>query len=164
VPELVEMISEVRGGTVGVVLSPAARPFVPRLRGVAVYDDRMWRRVPLHVTLPLGATLFVVAPTTANTLAKAAYGLADNLLTATILAWRAPVVFFPAMNAAMWDSSAVRRNVQSLRDDGHRVAVPIDCESASTGVLGDAVGFSVESVRAEILSFGELPPADNPWP
>ena len=66
----------------------------------------------------------MVAPATANTLAKIAQGLADNLLTSAILATRKPVLLAPAMNQGMWEAPATRRNVMTLLGDGRRLVGP----------------------------------------
>jgi phosphopantothenoylcysteine decarboxylase/phosphopantothenate--cysteine ligase len=70
------------------------------------------------------ADLVVVAPTTANLLAKAAYGLADDLLTNTLLTAHCPVLMFPAMHTEMWEHPATRANVATLRDRGILVVDP----------------------------------------
>ncbi|MGW2222016.1 bifunctional phosphopantothenoylcysteine decarboxylase/phosphopantothenate--cysteine ligase CoaBC [Nonomuraea sp. NPDC001684] len=85
-----------------------------------VWDDV--HEVP-HVRIGQRADLVVVAPATANTLAKAAHGLADDLLTNTLLTARCPVVFAPAMHTEMWQHPATRANVVTLRERG---AVVID--------------------------------------
>lgn len=77
-----------------------------------------------HVELGDWAQVIVLAPATANTLAKVAHGRADDLVTATILAARCPVVVAPAMNDAMWLRDAVRENVATLRRRGIVVVEP----------------------------------------
>jgi phosphopantothenoylcysteine synthetase/decarboxylase len=79
---------------------------------------------PDHVTLAAWADVVVVAPATANTIGQVAHGLAPNLLTTVLLAASCPTVYAPVMNAAMWSSPAVRRNVRTLRRDGAVVLVP----------------------------------------
>ena len=78
------------------------------------------REEPLgaHITLASRAHLLCVAPATANFLAKAACGLADDLLSTLYLAFTGPVILAPAMNCQMWDKPAVQRNVAQLRADG----------------------------------------------
>ena len=71
-----------------------------------------------HIELAEAAELLCVAPATANLLAKAAVGLADDLLSTLLLSFDGPVVMAPAMNARMWERPAVTRNVEQLRDDG----------------------------------------------
>jgi phosphopantothenoylcysteine decarboxylase/phosphopantothenate--cysteine ligase len=77
-----------------------------------------------HVRIGLSADLIVVAPATANTLAKAAHGMADDLLTNTLLTARCPVVFVPAMHTEMWEHAATRANVALLRSRGYIVVEP----------------------------------------
>ncbi|MFI1827685.1 bifunctional phosphopantothenoylcysteine decarboxylase/phosphopantothenate--cysteine ligase CoaBC [Streptomyces sp. NPDC020412] len=77
-----------------------------------------------HVRIGQGADLVVVAPATADLLAKAAHGLADDLLTNTLLTARCPVVFAPAMHTEMWEHPATRENVATLRRRGAVVIEP----------------------------------------
>ncbi|GAA2103197.1 bifunctional phosphopantothenoylcysteine decarboxylase/phosphopantothenate--cysteine ligase CoaBC [Streptomyces albiaxialis] len=77
-----------------------------------------------HVRIGKGADLVVVAPATADLLAKAAHGLADDLLTNTLLTARCPVVFAPAMHTEMWEHPATRENVATLRRRGALVIEP----------------------------------------
>jgi phosphopantothenoylcysteine decarboxylase / phosphopantothenate---cysteine ligase len=74
-----------------------------------------------HITVPRWGEIIVVAPATANCLAKAASGIADDFLTTTFLSTRTPIVFVPAMNTAMWQAPVTQRNVQTLRELGHTV-------------------------------------------
>ncbi|MEE1747210.1 MULTISPECIES: bifunctional phosphopantothenoylcysteine decarboxylase/phosphopantothenate--cysteine ligase CoaBC [unclassified Streptomyces] len=77
-----------------------------------------------HVRIGQGADLVVVAPATADLLARAAHGLADDLLTNTLLTARCPVVFAPAMHTEMWEHPATRENVATLRRRGAVVIEP----------------------------------------
>ena len=88
-----------------------------------VWDDV--HEVP-HVRLGQSADLVVVAPATANLLAKAAHGLADDLLTNTLLTARCPVVFAPAMHTEMWEHPATQANVATLRQRGAVVIEPAE--------------------------------------
>ncbi|WP_051415733.1 bifunctional phosphopantothenoylcysteine decarboxylase/phosphopantothenate--cysteine ligase CoaBC [Nocardiopsis sp. CNT312] len=85
-----------------------------------------------HVRIGQSADLVFVAPATANVLAKAAAGLADDLLTNTLLTARCPVVFAPAMHTEMWEHPATRQNVATLRSRGAIVLDP--AEGRLTGV------------------------------
>jgi phosphopantothenoylcysteine decarboxylase/phosphopantothenate--cysteine ligase len=78
----------------------------------------------VHVGLAEAADLLVIAPATANTMAKLAHGLADNLLTALALATRCPLLLVPAMDVEMWDHAATQANVAMLRERGARFAGP----------------------------------------
>src|SRR4051795_39680 len=77
-----------------------------------------------HVALGQSADLIVVAPATANTIAKLATGLADDLLGTTVLASRAPLVIAPAMHTEMWENSATRANIALLESRGVHVVGP----------------------------------------
>ncbi|MEU1668022.1 flavoprotein [Streptomyces sparsogenes] len=86
-----------------------------------------------HVALGTWADVLVILPATANFLAKAAHGIADDVLTATVLAAECPTVVAPVMNAAMWSKPAVQRNVDQLREDGFRIVEPKEGISLTEG-------------------------------
>ena len=71
-----------------------------------------------HISLAQEADLFLIAPCTANVMAKVTYGLADDLLTTTALATTAPVVIAPAMNVHMYENAATQHNMDILRERG----------------------------------------------
>lgn len=114
-------------GRIAVILTPAAENFLPAraLRPIAdaVYTEH--DQGPGHVALARWAGHLLVLPATANLLGCAAHGLAPNLLATVLLAAECPITFVPAMNPAMWRKPAVRRNVATLRADGHRVLDPL---------------------------------------
>lgn len=118
------------GHDVRVVPTPAALNFVgaatfEALSGNAVTTD-VWSDVDqvAHVRIGQTADLVVVAPATADLLARAAHGRADDLLTATLLTARCPVVFAPAMHTEMWLHPATQENVATLRRHGAVVLPP----------------------------------------
>ncbi|MDT0532757.1 bifunctional phosphopantothenoylcysteine decarboxylase/phosphopantothenate--cysteine ligase CoaBC [Micromonospora sp. DSM 115977] len=127
--ELLRLFTE-SGHQVRVVPTASALRFVgaptwAALSGQPVADD-VWsdvHEVP-HVRLGQQADLVVVAPATADLLAKAAHGLADDLLTNTLLTARCPVVLAPAMHTEMWEHPATVANVATLRSRGVRVVEP----------------------------------------
>ena len=135
--ELLRRFTE-SGHDVTVVPTAAALEFVgaatwAALSGKPVPTD-VWtgvHEVP-HVRIGQGADLVVVAPATADLLAKAAHGLADDLLTNTLLTARCPVVFAPAMHTEMWEHPATQANVATLRARGAVVIEP--AEGRLTGV------------------------------
>jgi phosphopantothenoylcysteine decarboxylase/phosphopantothenate--cysteine ligase len=135
--ELLRRFTE-SGHDVTVVPTAAALDFVgsatwAALSGRPVATD-VWtgvHEVP-HVRIGQGADLVVVAPATADLLAKAAHGLADDLLTNTLLTARCPVVFAPAMHTEMWEHPATQANVATLRARGAVVIEP--AEGRLTGV------------------------------
>ncbi len=74
-----------------------------------------------HVSLAQKADVFIVAPATANVIAKAASGIADDMLTTTLLAAQCPVIFAPAMNTAMYEDAATQENIRTLKSRGYYV-------------------------------------------
>lgn len=125
---------------VSIIATPtAARLFLPPL-DVRVYTDADWANEPLHVDLAAAADVLVIAPATATTIAKAAAGIADTLLSAVILTHGPGVYFAPCMNAAMWASPALVRAVAALRGDGHHVLEPAPVASLASEVVGSGVG------------------------
>jgi phosphopantothenoylcysteine decarboxylase/phosphopantothenate--cysteine ligase len=129
--ELLRRFTE-SGHDVTVVPTAAALEFVgaptwAALSGNPVHTD-VWsdvHEVP-HVRLGQTADLVVVAPATADLLAKAAHGLADDLLTNTLLTARCPVVYAPAMHTEMWEHPATVANVATLRERGALVIEPAE--------------------------------------
>ncbi|MDQ1707192.1 MAG: phosphopantothenoylcysteine decarboxylase / phosphopantothenate---cysteine ligase, partial [Pyrinomonadaceae bacterium] len=88
-----------------------------------------------HITFSQTVDLFLIAPATANIIAKLANGIADDFLTSTYLAATAPVLIAPAMNPTMWEHPATRRNLERLRSDGVHIIEPDDGEMAC-GTIG----------------------------
>jgi phosphopantothenoylcysteine decarboxylase/phosphopantothenate--cysteine ligase len=86
-----------------------------------------------HLDLTRWADLLLVLPATANILAKAAQGTADDLLSTCILAAECPVVFVPSMNEVMWRKPAVQRNVATLEADGYGVIAPVEGLAVADG-------------------------------
>ena len=115
-----------RGATVQVVMTSAARQFISALSaatlsGLPVRDDlfSLTDEAAIgHIELSRAADLIVVAPATANILARMAGGLADDMATTVLLATDKRVLAAPAMNVRMWLHAATRRNVDRLKDDG----------------------------------------------
>lgn len=99
---------------------------------------------PLHIDLALWADVVLVSPCSANTLAKLARGLADNLLTTTVLATPAPVYVLPSMNRLMWAKPVTQRNVQELQAAGLHVIPPLPGTSMATQRWGDAIGGDIQ--------------------
>ena len=89
-----------------------------------------------HVAISQRADIIVVAPATAQTMAKLAWGMADNALTATVLATQSPVILAPAMDANMYDNPATQENVEKLRSRGFLMAGPTQGRLAS-GLVGN---------------------------
>ncbi|HPV74141.1 MAG TPA: bifunctional phosphopantothenoylcysteine decarboxylase/phosphopantothenate--cysteine ligase CoaBC [Gemmatimonadaceae bacterium] len=118
------------GAEVDVVLTRSALEFIgavtfEALTGRAVHTELIAPGHALdHIKLARGADLVLVAPATADTLARAAHGFANDLLTAALLATTAPVLIAPAMNDRMWGHPQTTRNVAHLREFGYHVIDP----------------------------------------
>jgi len=118
------------GATVQVVMTPSATRFVgpdtfAALSGRPAYTE-VWEEPGsvLHVRLARQAHVAVVAPATANVIAKLARGIADDLLTSTLLEARCPLVVAPAMHSGMWEHPATQANVRALQERGTAVVGP----------------------------------------
>lgn len=94
-----------------------------------------------HIALAKRADLFLIAPATANIMGKMACGIADDMLSTTVMATRAPVLVAPAMNTGMWENAAVQQNVKTLRARGVEIVAPVSghlaCGDSGAGKLED---------------------------
>ena len=119
-----------RGAIVDVIMTPEATQFIApltfsALTGRAVYTS-LWdapERIP-HIRLVREAQVAIVVPATANVIAKLAQGIADDIVTAALLAARIPVIAAPAMNDAMYSSGATQANLETLRARGYTLVDP----------------------------------------
>ena len=107
-----------------------------------------------HISLAQAADLFVIAPATANILAKMAHGLADDMLSTTVLATKAPVLVAPAMNTGMWTAPATQENMQILRKRGVHVIGPeggrLACGDSGEGRMSEPA--SIEEAIVKLLN------------
>jgi phosphopantothenoylcysteine decarboxylase/phosphopantothenate--cysteine ligase len=150
--DLIRRLKE-RGHGVRVVLTRAAQEFVTPLAAGALSNDRVFtdlfdlddEREIGHIRLSREADLLVVAPATADLLAKMATGQAGDLATAVLLATDKPVLVAPAMNPRMWDHKATQRNVRQLVADGIHFVGPNAGEMAERGEAG--VGRMAEAIE-----------------
>lgn len=147
------------GGDVQVVMTPAACRFVTAttmqaLSGKTVLTD-LWDPRPAsgmpHIELTRGRDIIVVAPASADFLAKLAAGLADDLLSTLCLARECPLLVAPAMNRQMWESPATQRNVRTLAGDGVRIAGPASGDQAC-GEVGPGRMLEAEEIYREIIA------------
>jgi phosphopantothenoylcysteine decarboxylase/phosphopantothenate--cysteine ligase len=119
-----------RGASVDVIMTSEAERFVgaltfASLTGRPVYTS-LWdapERIP-HIRLVREAAVMLIAPATANTIAKLAQGIADDLVTAAALAARIPLIVAPAMNTAMYEHEATQANLRTLRERGYELVDP----------------------------------------
>lgn len=118
------------GYTVRTIMTDHAREFVTPINFSAItHEPVYWNQwdaaEPIaHITLADWADIVVIAPATANIIAKSAHGIADDLLTTTLLAATCPILFIPAMNIHMFENAATQDNISILRDRGSFVLEP----------------------------------------
>jgi phosphopantothenoylcysteine decarboxylase/phosphopantothenate--cysteine ligase len=148
------------GARVKVIMTPAARDFItpltlstlsknPVLADFAKDKTGQWNN---HIELGLWADAFVIAPASANTLAKMAYGLCDNLLLAVYLSARCPVFFAPAMDLDMLQHPSTQKNIEKLSGYGNHLIQPAFGELAS-GLSGDGRMAEPEDIMEHLNSF-----------
>lgn len=171
--ELVRLLRK-RGMTVRAVLTQSAQQFVtPLSLGVLTENPVFTDLFNLkdeqeigHIQLSRQADLVVVAPATANILAKMANGIADDLATTLLLATDKPVLAVPAMNVRMWHHRATQRNLERLHADGVHIMTPDDgamaCGEFGTGRLPEPDAIVAEIERLLALPKGFDPLVDQP--
>lgn len=140
-----------KGYDVHVIMTEAAQAFITPLTlqvlsknpvHTDVMEEKLAERIN-HIDLGKEADLFVVAPASANTIAKLAYGLADNMLTATALALPSttPKLIAPAMNTKMYENPLTKKNLNTLHDLGYQEILPksglLACGDTGHGALAD---------------------------
>jgi phosphopantothenoylcysteine decarboxylase/phosphopantothenate--cysteine ligase len=149
-----------RGATVQVVMTEAATRFIgtatfQALTGrpvfVDAWDGRIDNGMP-HIDLSREADAVLVAPATADFMAKVAHGLADDLLSTLVLARDVPLLLAPAMNRQMWEAAPTRRNLRALRDDGVAILGPARGEQAC-GETGDGRMLEAQELVEETIAF-----------
>lgn len=131
--DLVSQLSK-SGHDVHVVMTQDAQEFITPLTlqvlsrhpvTTSLYDEKQnWH--PGHIELADNADIFVIAPATANVIAKFAHGISDDSLSAIHLATRAPMLIAPAMNGKMWEHAATQENVKTLKKRGAKFIGPED--------------------------------------
>lgn len=123
--ELVSTLAQ-RGADVTVIMTESAQRFVTPLTFqtlsrnpviTSLWEDRDPSK-PIHISIAEAAEVIVIAPATANIIGKIASGLADDMLTCTVMASTAPILLAPAMNDAMYRNRFVQRNIQELKNAG----------------------------------------------
>lgn len=113
------------------------------------YKNILKNRTVDHIALAERADVFVVVPATANSIAKFAYGIADDFLTTTLLATKAPVIVCPAMNVNMWHNPIVQENVKKLKHIGYQIVEPTEGMLAC-GYTGRGKLENIEVIAGEI--------------
>jgi phosphopantothenoylcysteine decarboxylase/phosphopantothenate--cysteine ligase len=154
--ELVRLLVKA-GAEVDVVLTAAGAQFVGAATFQALTGRRVWQALwdermdngMAHIDLTRGAAALLVAPATADFLAKLAHGFADDLLSTLCLARDCPLLVAPAMNRQMWENPATRRNVAQLRADGVSILGPAHGEQAC-GEVGDGRMLEAAELLADL--------------
>ena len=162
--ELVRLLIKA-GARVHVVMTENGARFVTpttfqALSGNPVWTDAWDDRRPnnmSHIDLTRAADALLIAPATANTLAKIANGLADDLLSTLTLARDCPLLVAPAMNKQMWSNPATRRNVEQLRADGVSIIGP-DAGEQACGEVGEGRMSEPEAIREALIAFFQPKP------
>ncbi|MDB2407760.1 bifunctional phosphopantothenoylcysteine decarboxylase/phosphopantothenate--cysteine ligase CoaBC [Jannaschia sp.] len=157
--DLIRRLRE-QGASVTPVLTPAAEQFVTPLSVSALAASKVYRDLfdltdeaeMGHIELSRAADLVVVAPATANLMARMATGMADDLATTLLLATDKPVMIVPAMNVRMWEHPATQRSLATLRGDGIRVVGP-DEGPMACGEFGPGRLAEVPQIVAAIEAF-----------
>ena len=145
--ELLRLLKKA-GANVNVVMTHSARKFVGRTTFEVLSENRVLSDLFLetessvaHIDLATNADAVVIAPATANIIAKLALGIADDALTTTMLAVTAPVMICPSMNTDMYENIRVQRNLDILEEDGFNILDPdsgvLACKSVGAGRLPD---------------------------
>jgi phosphopantothenoylcysteine decarboxylase / phosphopantothenate---cysteine ligase len=164
--DLIRRLKE-RGAAVNCILTAAAQEFITPLSAAALSGDRVSTDLfdaasehdVGHIRIARAADLVVVAPATADLLAKMAGGHADDLATAVLLATHAPVLIAPAMNPLMWGHAATRRNLAQLAADGIAMVGPAEGEMAEAGEAG--IGRMAEPLEIVAAAERLLAPQDQ---
>ncbi len=167
--ELIRRLKD-RGASVQVVMTSAARQFIPplsaaTLSGQSVRDDlfSLTDEATIgHIELSRAADLVVVAPASANILARMAAGLADDMATTLLLATDKRVLAAPAMNVRMWLHPATRRNIDRLKDDGVLFvgpgSGPMACGEFGPGRMAEPLAI-IEAIEQALAA--EAAPSDS---
>jgi phosphopantothenoylcysteine decarboxylase len=150
-----------RGAKVTVIMTESAHQFIgsttfEALTGRPVYSHAFEAKEHFqgeHIGLARRAELTIIAPATAQTIARLAHGMADDLLSTTVLVTTAPVIVAPAMNCDMWAKPAVQRNVKLLTDDGYVLVGPeegwLSCGQTGAGRMADP-GHILETIESTL--------------
>ncbi|WP_301102915.1 bifunctional phosphopantothenoylcysteine decarboxylase/phosphopantothenate--cysteine ligase CoaBC [Propionivibrio sp.] len=157
--ELVRLLIK-QGATVQVTMTEAATRFIApvtfqALSGKPVFCDQWDPRVAnnmAHIDLSRDADVLLIAPASADFLAKLAHGLADDLLSTLTLARNCPLLVAPAMNLQMWENPATQRNIDTLRGDGVAILGPA-CGDQACGEQGPGRMLEAEEIVAELVAF-----------
>ncbi len=157
-----------RGLDIQVVMTAAARNFVTPLTFAALSGHKVITGIFAeggeepnvesaieHIAVAQGIDALVIAPATANVIARMAHGIADDFLTTLCLATKAPIIIAPAMNVNMWENAATQQNLEVLRERGIRVLEP-DQGYLACGMTGSGRLTSVDTIAHAVFETLQL--------
>jgi len=162
IPDLIRLLQN-QGAEVKVIMTKGAQAFITPLTFAALTRNQVYTDIfafypehpVIHLDLSAWADAFVIAPASANTLAKLAQGIADDLLTSTVLGCKKPVLICPAMNPNMYFNAAVQANITRLHEFGVKVITPtqgkLACGAEGAGRLPDVQDI-LEKIETLFLS------------
>ncbi len=114
------------------------------------YRDVLRKREVKHIQLADKADMLIIAPATANIIGKIASGIADDFLTTTVLATRAPILICPSMNVNMWKNPVVQSNITKLKGVGYQIMHP-DSGALACGYEGEGRLPEISKLKKEVL-------------
>lgn len=166
--KVLDLIRRLReaGASVRCILTKGGAQFVTPLSVAALSENQVYQDLWSltdeqemgHIRLVREADLIIVAPASANLLAKLAHGLADDLASTALLAARKPILLAPAMNSAMWENPATQANVKMLCERGHHLIGPASgsmaCGETGTGRLAEVP--DILAATTDLLTRGPL--------
>jgi phosphopantothenoylcysteine decarboxylase/phosphopantothenate--cysteine ligase len=159
IAELVRRLTE-QGAAIDIVMTDAATHFITpvtmqALSGRPVYVSEWDARIDnnmAHIDLTRGADAVLIAPASADFIAKLAHGMANDLLSTLCLARNCPLLIVPAMNREMWANRATQRNAAQLREDGIQILGPAAGDQAC-GEIGDGRMLEPHEILADVIAF-----------
>ncbi len=150
-----------KGAEVYVIMTKNAREFITPLTLKTLsendvvcdmFEERESAEVK-HITLAEKADAFIIAPASANIIGKVAHGIADDMLSTTIMATKSPVIFAPAMNCNMYSNAIVQDNIKKLKSFGYKFISPqnghLACGTEGVGKLADTRKI-IEEIEEEL--------------
>lgn len=155
----VEIVNDLvkKGYEIHVIMTESATQFVTPLtfqtlsnnKVVTEMFDKIEKWDTEHITLAKKADLFLIVPATANIIGKIAHGIADDMLSTTVMATKAPVVIAPAMNVAMWENPIVQNNIHLLKTYGYDI-LETEYGRLACGDMGSGKLLSWEKIVAYV--------------
>lgn len=172
-PAYIQVLQRKLVGSIRVAMTHTAAEIVSAdtLQQYSSHDvyTRSWpnspEQPPAHIMLASWAERILVLPATANMIGKAANGIADDVVSTLLISYDGPIIFAPAMNATMWLSKTVQRNVKVLQSDGHVFIPSIPCAPVARGTEeGDGISPSIRTVVNFLAAFSSQDSMDKPIP